>query len=110
MHAYNTFVIIETNEGILGYGEGSPDKEITGDDQEETLTFLKHASNELVGSEIDLEEIHKKLVNLERKLDFQSQTSKCTIDMAVYDIIGKEEGPIYKILGAQFIRMEYPLQ
>lgn len=99
--AQNEFVVIETDEGIKGYGEGSPDKLITGDSQEEALMFLKHAAKELIGKPIDIELIHKHLSRLEEKIGFSSQTGKATLDMACYDIIGKKEGkPVYKLLGA----------
>ncbi|MEM3587858.1 MAG: dipeptide epimerase [Candidatus Jordarchaeaceae archaeon] len=98
--AQNVLVIIETDEGIEGYGEGSPDKSITGDSQEEALSFLRVVAKQLVGKPVDIELIHENLKTIESNLGFKSQTGKAAIDMACYDIIGKKLGkPVYKILG-----------
>ncbi len=99
-HAHGSFVVIKTTEGIEGYGEGCPDKIVTGDTQEESLEFLKKASKYLEEKQVDEEEVHKILDKVEKEL-FPSQTARNAIDMAIYDILGKVEGkPIYKLLGA----------
>ncbi len=99
-HSHGSFVVIKTDEGIEGYGEGCPDKPITGDSQEESLIFLEKASKCLVGAQVDVENIHKILDKVEREL-FPSQTARNAIDIAVHDILGKLEGkPIYKMLGS----------
>jgi len=99
-HAHNCLVVLETDNGIKGYGESSPDKPITGDSQEEALTFMKAAAERLRGHILDVEEVHKTLLELEKKMGLKSQTGKAAIDMACYDAIGKaEEKPIYQILG-----------
>ncbi|RLG06248.1 MAG: hypothetical protein DRN59_03325, partial [Thaumarchaeota archaeon] len=101
-HAHNCLVVLETDNGIKGYGESSPDKPITGDSQEEALTFMKAAAERLRGHILDVEEVHKTLLELERKMGLRSQTGKAAIDMACYDAIGKaEEKPIYQILGRE---------
>ncbi|MBS7635801.1 dipeptide epimerase [Candidatus Bathyarchaeota archaeon] len=98
--AQNVLVIIETDEGIEGYGEGSPDKSITGDSQEEALSFLRVVAKRLVGKPVDIDLIHENLKTIESNLGFKSQTGKAAIDMACYDIIGKKlEKPVYRILG-----------
>ncbi len=99
-HDHGSFVVIKTTEGVEGYGEGCPDKIVTGDTQEESLAFLEKASKYLKGAHVDEEEIHKILDKVEKEL-FPSQTARNAIDIAIYDIIGKIEGkPIYKLLGA----------
>ncbi len=99
-YAHGSFVVIRTTDDIEGYGEGCPDKLITGDNQEESLIFLKRASKYLKGAQINEEEVHRILDRVEREL-FPSQTARAAIDMAVYDILGKlENKPIYKLLGA----------
>jgi len=100
-HAHNCLVVLETSEGIRGYGEASPDKPITGDSQEEALSFMKLAAKKLAGQMLDVEEIHKTLSRLEEETGLRSQTGKAAIDMACYDAVGKTEGrPVYDILGA----------
>ena len=99
-HAHNCLVILETTEGIKGYGESSPDKLITGDSQEEALAFMKIAAEHLQGHELDIEEVHKTLSQLEEKTGLRSQTGKAAIDIACYDALGRAEGkPVYEILG-----------
>ncbi|MCD6244756.1 MAG: dipeptide epimerase [Candidatus Korarchaeota archaeon] len=99
-HSHGSFVVIKTDEGIEGYGEGCPDKPITGDSQEESLIFLEKASKYLVGAQVDIENIHGILDKVEREL-FPSQTARNAIDIAIYDILGKlEDKPIYKMLGS----------
>jgi L-alanine-DL-glutamate epimerase-like enolase superfamily enzyme len=100
-HAHNCLVILETNEGIKGYGESSPDKPITGDSQEEASAFMKIAAERLQGHVLDIEEVHKMLSQLEEETGLKSQTGKAAIDMACYDALGKAgEKPVYEILGA----------
>jgi len=102
----NALVAIETDEGINGYSESAPYKPITGDSQEEALTFLKQAAKELVGKPVDAELIHKHLTEMERKTGLASSAGRAAIDMACYDIIGKKEGkPVYKLLGASEINI-----
>ncbi len=101
IQAQNVLVIIETDEEIEGYGEGSPDKLITGDSQEEALSFLKSVAKQLVGEPVDIGLIHEKMKTIESNLGFKSQSGKAAIDMACFDIIGKKLGkPVYKILGS----------
>jgi len=100
-HSHGSFVVIKTDEGVEGYGEGCPDRPITGDSQEESLIFLEKASKYLVGTQVDdVEDIHKVLDRIEKEL-FPSQTARNAIDIAVHDILGKlENKPIYKMLGS----------
>ena len=100
--ARNCFVVLETDEGVYGYGEGSPDKPITGDTQDEALLFIAAAAKKLRGKPLDIDVIHRLLSALERELGFRSQAGKAAIDMACYDALGKLEGkPVYKLLGAE---------
>lgn len=96
----NVLVVVEAEDGTIGYSESCPYKPITGDSQKKALTFLRHAAKDLVGKQVDPELIHERLNKLERRTRLTSSTAKAAIDMACYDIIGKRERkPIYKLLG-----------
>ncbi|MDW8021242.1 MAG: dipeptide epimerase [Nitrososphaerota archaeon] len=95
-HAYNFLVVLETSEGIRGYGEGCPDKPITGDSREEAIKFLELAKKALLEEPIEIEHLHSVIKDFSNKIGFKSQTAEAAIDMAIYDILGKSEGiPVY---------------
>ena len=101
-HAENILIVIETENGFIGYGEAAPFKPITGDSREEAIEFAKITARELVNLNIlDAELLHKKLNEISLKSGIISQTIIAAIDMAMYDIIGKiRNTPVYKLLGA----------
>jgi L-alanine-DL-glutamate epimerase-like enolase superfamily enzyme len=97
----NVIVVVEAQDGTVGYSESAPLKPITGDSQQDALRFLRHASKMLTGKPVDPQTVHEHLTRLERKTRISSSTAIAAIDMACYDIIGKrEKKPIYKLLGA----------
>ncbi|MHA1617324.1 MAG: mandelate racemase/muconate lactonizing enzyme family protein [Candidatus Njordarchaeales archaeon] len=102
-HAENFLVVVETEDGLVGYGEGAPFKPITGDSREEALDFAKRVAKELKGFTFtDVREVHEALNKIGNELGFTSQTVLAAIDMAIYDILGKSKNvPVYKILGAE---------
>ncbi|WP_411963704.1 dipeptide epimerase [Haloferax sp. YSMS24] len=50
--APNVLVTVETESGVVGYGEGSPDHYVTGETQGATLDTATHATDLLVGSDV----------------------------------------------------------
>ena len=94
-------VKIETDQGIVGYGESVADEHVTGESQESTLQILKNTLIPAVLGEnpFNIEKIHD-LMN--RKI-YGVPAAKAAIDIACYDIIGKVTNqPIYNILGGRF--------
>lgn len=95
-------VIIECENGLVGYGEGSPTAVITG----ETLGTMKEAieyiSGFLIGLNVDsdfddiISVIHTKLLH--------NTTAKSALEIAIYDLISKYHGkPLFSFLSGEKI-------
>ena len=101
--AISALVTIETDEGITGYGEGSPGVLITGENLPGTMESLKVFRTKLIGMDpLDLEAVSV-MMNRETSL---AGAAKCAIDLACHDILGRKAGlPLYKLLGGQSNRI-----
>jgi L-alanine-DL-glutamate epimerase-like enolase superfamily enzyme len=103
--AYNTyhnvnlaFLEIELENGIIGYGSGSPADEVVGETTQMTLTNLKtDFLQQFVGRDIR----HFQQLIYEAKLKFnQLPGTQATIDIALHDAFGKFLGiPIVSFYG-----------
>ncbi|WP_277585821.1 mandelate racemase/muconate lactonizing enzyme family protein [Psychrobacillus antarcticus] len=94
-------VKIETECGIIGYGEGTPDEHVTGETWESTFTILTKtlAPSLLSHNPFQIEKLHEKM----NKTIFGVPTAKAAIDIACYDIMGKATNqPVYNLLGGQY--------
>jgi L-alanine-DL-glutamate epimerase-like enolase superfamily enzyme len=100
-------VIVDTDAGLVGYGEAAPFKGITGDNYDESLLFLKDFARALIGKDpSDLDDVYTVFESVSRKAGFSSYTSMAAIDSACYDVIGKTHGrPIYQVLGSEKPRL-----
>ena len=94
--AKNVLVKIFTDEGITGWGEGSPFPMIVGETQESDLALARDFAKLLLGKNaLDIKGCMK-LIN-----DFvpNNPTVKSAYDMALYDIASQHAGvPLYKFL------------
>ncbi len=97
-------VVIESDQGVVGYGEGAPTPQITGETLgsiEATIAFLAPL---LIGKEIDekarydesfdqlLETIHQRIKG--------NTTAKAALEIALYDLKAKAlRLPLYRMLG-----------
>ena len=96
--AEDTVVIIETDDGHVGYGEAPPTGVITGDTNGSIIAAITdNISKLLVGEEIE---------NIERIMDrlnmavVRNSSAKAAVDMAIYDLFGQlYKAPLYKLLG-----------
>ncbi|WP_461205267.1 dipeptide epimerase [Clostridium sp. DL1XJH146] len=91
-------VKIETDTGLVGYGEAPPTGVITGDTTGAIIGAIQeHISKLLVGREIDnIEEIMKIL----DKSVVKNTSAKAAVDIAIYDLYGQlYNAPLYKLLG-----------
>jgi L-alanine-DL-glutamate epimerase-like enolase superfamily enzyme len=90
-------VKIETDAGIIGYGEGSSAPFISGESADIILSAVGILKTGLIGEDpLDIADIH---ATMDRLL-VRNGAAKAAIDLAVYDIIGKHESlPLYKLLG-----------
>jgi muconate cycloisomerase len=105
---------VKTDEGIVGLGEAPVQKEWGGDHMKyfgESPQTVKHMINDhliphIVGEDpFDIARIH----TLMDKCVKGHPYAKATIDMALYDIMGKALGiPVYQLLGGCY-RREVPL-
>lgn len=108
--AYETYKVmpalilkVETDEGIVGYGEAVPDHHVTGETLESTFSTIKHYLGPVVLGEnpFNIERIHDKMDSV---LQF-APTAKAAIDIACYDLMGKvAKQPIYNFLGGAFYK------
>ncbi len=97
----SVIVKVETDQGVVGYGEGVADEHVTGETWESIFQVLKHTLAPAVIGEnpFHLEKIHE---IMDRSI-YQSATAKAAIDIACHDIMGKAVNqPIYNLLGGRY--------
>ena len=96
-HSRSAIVSVETDEGLVGYGEGAPAILISGESLSGTNDVIKAMERELIGVDhTDLEKVNW----IMDRTAAPSGSAKTAIDMACYDLLGKKAGmPVYKLLG-----------
>lgn len=102
--ANNVLIKIETNEGIVGWGEGAPFHALVGETQDITFAAAKEFKRLLIG---------KNPLAIDSIVHFMdthlphNTTLKSAIDIALYDIASKVAGlPLYAFLGGEKRKME----
>lgn len=95
----NVVIKILTDENIVGWGEASPSRRITGETVESTIYAIKNYLKPiLIGKDPTC------VNDIFREIDenLQGHTSaKAAVDMALYDILGKNFNlSLYKLLGS----------
>lgn len=91
-------VEVETDEGVVGLGEGAPAYEVTGETQGSTAAVLEQVLAPLVLGEnpLDVERVRRKMWSI---VD-GSPSAHAAVEIALQDIRGKEaEMPLYRLLG-----------
>lgn len=91
-------VTMETDEGIVGYGECDPWPLFTGDSVESAgLVIEKHLAPMLIGKDpTNINELHRIMDATIRN----QHLAKSAMDMAAHDVFGKSLGvPVHKLLG-----------
>ena len=96
-NARNMLVEIQTDEGITGWGEGSPFWMIVGETQASGMAAAEDMAQLLIGRDpLDIEGC---LTTLIRYLPGHP-TTRSTFDMALYDLASKAASmPLYQFLG-----------
>ena len=91
------FLRIDTDCGIVGYGEGSGVEFVTGETSDTVLGAIKLFESILIGQNpYAIEHIHREM---DRKL-VGNGSAKAAIDIALYDIMSKAADlPLYRFLG-----------
>jgi len=92
-------VIIECDDGSIGYGEGAPTPVITGETIGSMIAAIELIEPFLVGREIDdfetlLQHVHSHIV--------KNTTAKSALEIALYDLRAKSlSQPLYRMLGGE---------
>ena len=90
-------VIIECDDGSMGYGEGAPTPVITGETLGSMIATIEYIKPHLIGLEIEDFETLLKSVH---DLIIKNTTAKSALEIALYDLKAKSENqPLYKMLG-----------
>ncbi|TYL36174.1 dipeptide epimerase [Natronococcus pandeyae] len=89
---------VETDGGIVGWGEGAPAYEVTGETQGSTVAVLKEVIGPLI--------LEKDPIAVERVVDDVwslvdgAPSARAAVEIALQDIRGKAAGmPLYRLLG-----------
>lgn len=98
-YAQNVFIKIETDEGIMGYGECSAFPMIVGETQNSCFSLAKNFASYWKGK--DPLAMQQRLGELDLMIA-GNYTAKSAFDMALYDIAAKVVNqPLYAYLGGQ---------
>lgn len=102
----SVIVKIQTDNGIIGFGESVPDEHVTGESVHSVVQALKHYLIPAVLGEDprNIKLIHDKM----NEALVHNGAAKAAIDIACYDILGKySQLPIYNLLGGR--KLEDPM-
>lgn len=95
---FDTLILkMETDDGLVGYGEAAPLGFVTGDSVETAFAVGKEIRSELIGqSPLALDSIHS---SMDAKYA-HNMAIKASVDIACHDIAAKRMGvPLYQYLG-----------
>ena len=93
----NVNVKVITDYGVVGWGESSPSKRVTGETLETVVNTLNRVCPKLIGTcPLKIEQI----VEVMDSIVDGNPSAKAAIDMALHDILGKTcHKPLFKIMG-----------
>lgn len=90
-------VIIECDDGSIGYGEGASTPIITGETLGSIKATIAYLSNFIIGR--DIEEFEAILTDIHTKI-LHNTTAKSALEIALYDLKAKAlKQPLYQMLG-----------
>jgi L-alanine-DL-glutamate epimerase-like enolase superfamily enzyme len=93
--AHNVLVRLETEDGIVGWGEAASAPTMTG----ETVASMVAAVNQLAPALSTIDDLPDALARMQRALP-GNHGAKAAIDIALHDAFGKATGkPVYELLG-----------
>jgi len=96
-HLEDLILMIHTDSGLVGYGEGASTPVITGETLVSMQGAIKHIKPLIIGKEI--EDFNTLLKILQNSMVHNS-TIKSAIEMALYDLRAQSfKTPLYKLLG-----------
>ncbi|MBN1120704.1 MAG: dipeptide epimerase [Anaerolineae bacterium] len=90
---------LHTDSGIIGLGEASPDPAVTGETQASTIDALERLTPALIGRDpFDIEAIIREV----ERIAPDHPGAEAAIDMALYDLMGKQLNmPVHKLIGGK---------
>ncbi|MEN8304223.1 MAG: dipeptide epimerase, partial [Campylobacterota bacterium] len=90
-------VIVECDDGSVGYGEGAPTPQITGETMGSMIAYIEFIKPHLIGLEI---EDFDSLIKILHLLILKNTTAKSALEIALYDLKAKASKlPLYRMLG-----------
>ncbi len=90
-------VIIECDDGSVGYGEGAPTPVITGETMGSMIAAIEYIKPHIIGKEI---EDFNTILHLMHTLILKNTTAKSALEIALYDLKSKAaKQPLYRMLG-----------
>ncbi|HQR74249.1 MAG TPA: dipeptide epimerase [Sulfurovum sp.] len=90
-------VIIECDNGLVGYGEGAPTPQITGETIGSMMATIEFIKPHLLGREI---EDFDGLLKVVHTLIVKNTTAKSALEIALYDLKAKAQKlPLFRMLG-----------
>lgn len=90
-------VLIECDDGTVGYGEGAPTPQITGETMGSMIATVEYIKPHIIGREI---EDFDAILGLVHKLIVKNTTAKSALEIALYDLKAKASKlPLYRMLG-----------
>lgn len=96
----SVIVKLETDDGLVGYGEAVPDEHVTGESFYSCIEILRHQLLPAVIGEtpFHIEHLHHKM----NQVITANPAAKAAIDIACYDLMGKATGrPVYDLIGGK---------
>ena len=95
--ANNALVRLETDDGVVGWGEAASAPTMTGETMEGMTAAIHHLAPLLKGLPAD--EISTVMARCDRYL-YGNHAAKSAIEMALHDALGRATGkPVYELLG-----------
>ena len=94
-------VKLETDDGLVGFGEAVPDENVTGESFFSVIEVLKHQLLPAIMGEspFSIEKIHDRM---DSRIHANA-SAKAAIDIACYDLMGKYTNkPIYELIGGKY--------
>ena len=97
--AKNVLVRLETDGGVVGWGEAASAPTMTGETQQGMAAAVRHLAPLLEGMPVD--DIPAMIAHADRYL-YGNHAAKSTIEMALHDAFGRTTGtPVFELLGGQ---------
>lgn len=96
----SVLVRVRTLDGLEGWGEGTPDPNVTGETWEGTAAVLRHhLAPALIGH--DGRDREAALHKLDARIE-GVPTAKAALEIALFDLLGRASGlPVYALLGGR---------